>query len=741
VRPAPGTGSAGRIAAALTLFGALLATACGPRGPAAPERDEILWDTWGVPHVYGTTEEAVFRGFGWAQMASHGNLILRLYGQARGRAAEYWGEDYLDSDRWVRMMGIPGRGRAWLETQTPRFRRNLEAFAAGMNAYAAAHPDRLDDALKRALPVTAADVLAHGNRSTHFTFMTGPGVARQARRYLSSSASALGPVPLASEMGSNAWAISPSHSANGHAMLLANPHLPWQDLFLFYEAHLIGPGVDVYGTTLVGVPVIAIGFNDRLGWTHTVNTYDGADLYALEEEGDGYRYGDEVRPFETREETIRVRVEGRAEDDSASEPAMRTEKLVIKESVHGPIVAESGGRAVALRVAGLDAGGAAEEWWEMGRATDIESFEAALATLQIPMFNVLYADADGHVLYVFNGRVPERSGGDVATWIAPVDGDDPGTLWSDVLPYTALPRVEDPATGWLQNANDPPWTSTVPSALDPSAYPPYLAPHFMHFRAQRSANMLRADSSITFDEVIGYKHSTRMLAADRLLDDLIPAVRASKNADANHAADVLEAWDRTADAASRGGVLFLEWLRRWSAAGPGGARFAWYEGAPFATRWSEDAPADTPDGIADAAEAVRLLGEAARAVRSEYGALDVPWGDVHRARVGNHDVAVSGASGDPGGVFRVASFRKAPDGKEVVAAGDTYYCVMEFAPGGVRARVLLAYGNATQPGSPHVGDQLDLYAAKRMRVPWRARAEIEAHLESRTEFNDTEAGR
>ena len=105
---------------------------------------------------------------------------------------------------------------------------------------------------------------------------------------------------------------------------------------------------------------------------------------------------------------------------------------------------------------------------------------------------------------------------------------------------------------------------------------------------------------------------------------------------------MLEAWDRTADAASRGGVLFLEWLRRWSASGPGGARFAWYEGAPFATPWSERAPADTPDGIADAPAAVRLLEEAARAVRSEYGALDVPWGSVHRARVGSHDVAVSG---------------------------------------------------------------------------------------------------
>ena len=161
-----------------------LVVAVGACGRGAPAHDEILWDTWGVPHVYGTTDEAVFHGQGWAQMASHGDLILRLYGQARGRAAEYWGEDYLDSDRWVRTMGIPQRGEAWVAAQTPAFQRNIEAFARGMNDYAAAHPDAISDEVKAVLPVTAADVMAHGNRVIHFTFVTNEGVVRQARRAL-----------------------------------------------------------------------------------------------------------------------------------------------------------------------------------------------------------------------------------------------------------------------------------------------------------------------------------------------------------------------------------------------------------------------------------------------------------------------------------------------------------------------------------------------------------------------------
>ncbi|HSG09952.1 MAG TPA: penicillin acylase family protein, partial [Longimicrobiales bacterium] len=436
--------------------------ACSPPQPAGPLQDEILWDTWGVPHVYGTTDEAVFRGQGWAQMQSHGDLILHLYGQARGRAAEYWGPEYLDSDRWVRSVGIPQRGEAWLAAQSPAFRRNLAAFAQGMNDYARAHPDLLDDEAERALPVTAADVLAHGNRAIHFTFVTNAGVVRQAQGALAPDRVARGPggavsvEPLerAGDIGSNAWAIGPSRSASGNPMLVQNPHLPWGDLFLFWESHLVGPGTDVYGVTLVGVPGIAIGFNDRLGWTHTVNTYDGADLFVVEREGDGYRFGDDVRPFETRDEVILVREEGDAD--------FREERFTVRSTVHGPVIAENGSRAVALRVAGLDQGDAVEEWWDMGRASDLAGFESALRRLQNPMFNVLYADADKHIFYLFNARAPRRAMGDVATWWGSVDGSDTTTLWTDYLGYDELPRLVDPPVGWLQNANDPPWTTTIP---------------------------------------------------------------------------------------------------------------------------------------------------------------------------------------------------------------------------------------------------------------------------------------
>jgi acyl-homoserine-lactone acylase len=293
-----------------------------------------------------------------------------------------------------------------------------------------------------------------------------------------------------------------------------------------------------------------------------------------------------------------------------------------------------------------------------------------------------------------------------------------------MLPYEKLPHVTDPPTGWLQNANDPPWTVTWPLGFDPDSFPPYLSPRSMGFRPQRSAGMLLADSSVTFEELIEYKHSTRMELADRILPELLAAARARGDADARRAADVLERWDRQANADSRGAVLFVFWVRRWLEKA---------KGSPFARPWRLDSALTTPAGLEDPRAAVASLGEAARKVRTDYGALDVPWGDVMRIRYGGKDLASNGASGDPLGVFRVANYAPGDDGKFHLVAGDTWFAAIEFG-NPVRAKVLLAYGNATQPGSRHRGDQLELFARKELRDVWRTRDEIERNLEEREEL-------
>lgn len=127
---------------------------------------------------------------------------------------------------------------------------------------------------------------------------------------------------------------------------------------------------------------------------------------------------------------------------------------------------------------------------------------------------------------------------------------------------------------------------------------------------------------------------------------------------------------------------------------------------------------------------MKALEAAASQVEKSYQALDVPWGDVVRIRYGGKDLPGNGAPGDPYGVFRTAYPVPDADGKMHVAGGDTYYAAVEFGPM-VRAKVLTAYGNSTQPGSKHLGDQLELFAKQEMRDAWRSRTDIEAHLESK----------
>lgn len=668
---------------------ALAAAACGPRkqGPT-----EILWDRWGVPHIHAPEPGELFRAFGWAQMKNHANLILRLYGEARGRAAEYWGESHLASDRYLRTMGVPERAQQWYGAQRPRFKGYLDRFVEGMNAYARRHPERIDAELEAVLPLNPTDVLGHLQRVIHLSFVGREVTFGRAGQ----------PVP-----GSNGWAIAPSRSAGGNAMLLVNPHLPWSSFFTWFEAQWKTPEVDAYGATLVGMPILGLGFNDHLGWTHTTNPMDGIDLFELTLAEGGYRWDGAVRAFETETRPIRVR---------QPDGTLRRETLTVRRSVHGPVLEVKGGKAVAVRLVGLDQPHMFEQYWDMIRARNLGQFESALRRLQIPIFNLIYADREGHVLYLFGGRTPVRSRGGWQDWQGVVPGDRPEMLWTGTHSYEELPRVVDPAGGWVQNANDPPWSSTLPRLLKPGDFPAYLAPRRMRFRAQRSVRMLEQDRKISFDSLSRHKHSTRMELSDRILDDLTAAVGPKSSDLTRQAARVLEDWDRRAEAESRGAVLFAEWVRILGA-------------GLFATPWQEQAPLSTPKGLADLAAAVAALERAARGVRDRFGSLDVPWGEVYRLRMAGRDLP---ASGGPSrlGIFRSLEFAPEKDGRFRALFGDSFVALVEFSQP-VRAKALLSYGNASQPDSPHRGDQLALFARKQLRPVWRTLQEIEANLESR----------
>ena len=654
---------------------------------------QIQWDTWGVPHITAATEEDLFFAQGWAQMRNHANLILDLYGSARGKGAEYWGPDKLGNDLLIRTMGFDGLADQWGQEQDPMTQTIFNSFVDGMNAYAAAHPDVIDPRFKDILPLTTKDLNMHAMYIVFTLFIGGNDLGR---------------IQQWPDMGSNTYAVGPSRSASGNAMLVQNPHLPWWREFLFFESQLTLRGKPMYGATLVGFPGIAIGFNENLGWSHTDNTIDNADTYELEVRDGGYVLDGERREFETRTDTLRIRQEDGTVTDSV---------VTFRRTEHGPVVNGTADKVLALRLVGLDRPDMFLQWWRMITSENFDQFESALKMAQIPFWNVMYADRDKNIFYLFNGLVPKRSTGDWAYWDRIIPDGNSSDIWTEVHPYSDLPKLKNPATGWLQNSNDPPWTSTLPTALNPEDFPAYMAPRYMSFRPQRSAHMFSADSSVTYSELIDYKLSTRSELADRLLDDLFAAVDASESQKAKEAKAVLEAWDREADSDSKGTVLFFTWVEK----------FQYWRTANYATPWNFETPDSTPDGLADPQRAVQLLETSADEVLARFGRLDVPWGEFYRITYAGKDLPGNGSDGSLG-VVRVAWPGDGDATHMYIGGGDSWVGIIEFGEG-PKARVLLSYGNATQPESPHFGDQLELFSRKDLRDAWFTPEALEGHIE------------
>ncbi len=727
---------------------------------------EILWDKFGVPHVFARTTPDMFYLFGYAEVEAHGDLLLHTLAGSRGRSAEYFGagdaDANLKTDRWVWTNEIPARAAEWLKQQTPEFRGYLDAFAAGINACAAAHPEALAPEVRKVLPVTALDLIEHEQHFYNFEFVAGKQLAVSPRRG-ADVAVVGGPTHrdeaamhgarnvlrgVAHELpddgfvntpedladGSNGWAIGPSHTTDGKAMMLLNPHLAWGGEQTYFEVHLTAPGINLYGATQIGVPALRFVFTDYVAITNTVNTNNGHLLYRITEADGGYKFDGKVLPYEKASYPIKV---------LQKDGSLTTETVEVLKTRHGPIIRRDDGVAIALYAAGLDKPFLLEQVWKMSIAHNHAEWEAQAKRLQIPMYNILYADRDGHIEYLFNAPVPRRTEGDWEFWNKPVAGDTSRLLPTGALTYEELPKVIDPASGYVQNSNEPPWDAAWPTMIDQAKYPPYVAPSWPYFRSDRGLRMLSEDDKFSFEMLLKKKLSTRAEAADRLLPDLLAAVDQYGTPRAKEAAAVLKAWDRQTEADSHGALLFWNWANRFGmpAAGTAAVR-------NYAVPYDLAKPLTTPSGIKDPAAAAAMLDDAAAATQKEFGALDKPWGEylhleINRqsagAAAGPRGTPVDGVdlpgNGGPGaiGIFRVVTPGPIKDGFTTPVHGDGFTIAMEFSQP-IRAKALVSYGDCSQPGCKHHTDQLPLFAKKQWRDVWRTRAEIEANLERRETF-------
>ena len=754
---------------ALFIAGLLFAPPSHARRGLA-EQVTIRRDNYGVPHILAETEEAAAFGMGYAQAEDHCAEVARRFVVARGEQAKFFGTG-VEGDFRMKRYGNYEVAKNRFSELTPLFQSMMNAYAAGFNLYVEKHHKELPDWIPA---FDGVDVLANGRAEVmRFAFNDAMITGVQLKYPANSQAGKISSALKRSEvtgieqsqsigdtvdrpaesgypdegwsdnagyshgatarldgskdydrdlMGSNMWAIAGSRTTSGKPILMGNPHQPWSALY--WEGHVTVPGkINFYGSTFVGRPVLTSGFNEYLGWSHTVNYPDLADIYVLTldpRNRDHYIFDGKPMPFTKKEVSVEIK---------QPDGKLREERRIYFNSHLGPVVHQTLDKAFALKSPLLDEFRYYQEWYALSKSKTLGEFTANLKSNNIPMFNIAYADADGNIAYWWNGTVPKRLD-DGMDYSAEVPGDTSKYVWKELHPLAELPQLINPKGGYVQNCNDPPWWTSLGELLDPAKYPSYTEPgHRLLLRSQMSLEIMQRKEKFSLEDVKRLKYQEKILLADRVKPDLVTAVRSVQNPseELKKGLAVIEAWDNTVARDSRGAVLFK---RFWDT-------YAGENKAPYAVAWDKNNPAKTPQGLSDPALAVRLFEEAVKWTRKTYGSENVAWGEVHRLRLGGVDLPVGGESGLYG-VFRVVQYASAPDGKLVIGAiekgkpmhggGDGWIFAVEFSKP-VVAYSMLAYGETSNTASKHSTDQAAMFADHQFKKAMFSEAEIKANLE------------
>src|SRR5215212_6328879 len=366
----------------------------------------IYRDTYGVPHIFGRTDASTASGFAYAQAEDNFWRVEENFIHALGRASELYGGKTLEEDRLNRALEIPRLARDEYARLDRHMRSVCEAFAAGFNYYLAHHPEVRPRLLTKIEPWYTLAFIRYNYYQN--------GFARDRSLRGTEPQTAQIENDLKEHTGSNGWVVGPSKSANGHALLFINPHLPFFGSGQVYEGHVhSNEGWNFTGYTRFGFPLPYVGHNENGGWVSTDNAADSTDVY-LETFDDptrplAYKYGNGHRLATERVEEIRVKTAAGVE----------TRKFTMRKTHHGPIVGSRDGKALAIRMAKFEDDGWLREWYLMTKAKSLAELKQAMAPLNMLFGNVMYADRQGNTFYLYNGAVPRRD--PKFDWKKPVD--------------------------------------------------------------------------------------------------------------------------------------------------------------------------------------------------------------------------------------------------------------------------------------------------------------------------------
>jgi penicillin amidase len=666
----------------------------------------IYRDSWGVPHIHGQTDEHVAFGFAYAQAEDYFWQVEDTYILALGRYSEVHGAKGLNSDMLNRAFEVVPKSRVAYRDLEPEYQRLCGAFALGLNYYLAKHPDVKPRVITHFEPW---HMLAFGRQVLlELTFR----YTRLSHNYLPRAYS-----QVWAAAGSNGWAIAPQRTKSGHAMLLVNPHLPWFGFSQMYEAHLKSDeGWSFAGATMYGNCVPTLGHNEHLGWTYTTNEPDIADVWRVTFDDPKhplrYRYGEGHREASEWSETIRIKTGDKFVD--------RVVKL--RKTHHGPVVVkEDDEHYLAARIAGLDSVRMMRQQMECVKAKNFAEFEKALDQQQFPIMNVIYADKAGNIMFLYNGLVPRRD--PQFNWSLPVDGADPRTEWGGLHPVKDLPRVFNPADGYVQNCNSSPFTTCDNDNPNRADFPRYMVEDAEDDkrRAKMSRQILREMNDVTFEDVERAAYDTKLFWPQEYLPQYAVELEKLKATNPQLATRVepylqhLLAWDCRVTPESTQAPLCE----------------AWYE-----ELYGMDYPAEKllPQYVDHPERQFEALSTAARKLTSRHGTWQVPWAELFRSQRQLHLSDLTEIAFDdkkpslptlaaPGPLGVVFTQYYSPSinipfvlsmNKRYGLVGTSYLAVYEFGPK-IRSASVLNYGQSGEPNSPHYFDQAKLLSDRKLK--------------------------
>jgi acyl-homoserine-lactone acylase len=718
----------------MRIFGALLlAGLCVAASPAGADElsrlkqeaanVSIVRDDWGIAHIHGKTDAQAVFGMIYAQAEDDFNRVETNYMTALGRTAEAEGEPATWQDLRQKLFIDPADLKAKYAQSPAWLQALMNGWADGLNYYLATHPKVTPRVIKHFEPWMALS-FSEGS--------IGGDIERASLKELEAFYGHKQTAALSDDeslkfkepSGSNGFAIAPSITKDGHALLLINPHTS----FFFRAEQQVSSdeGLNAYGAATWGQFFIYQGFNPHAGWMHTSTGADAVDEFAetiVRKDGKlFYRYGDEERPVTVSTIAVPYRT---------ANGTLASRSFTVFRTHHGPIVRAADGKwiAIALMQKPVEA---LEQSFGRTKATDYASFLKVAALQANSSNNTLFADDKGEVALLMPQFMPRRD--NRFDYTKPVDGSDPATDWKGLMSLDELPHVLNPSNGWVFNTNNQPWTSAGPNSPKRADYPRYLDQAGENPRGLHAVRVLSARTDFSLPTLLQAAFDPYMPTFGQLVPTLAAAW------DAAPAPDPLKAKLAEPVAALRG------WDDRWSAQSTETSLAVFWGEA----LWAKVAPDAKAAGIsvydymatrATPQQKLQALAEAVDRLTKDFGSWKTPWGEINRfqrindAIVQHFDdngpsIPVPFASAQWGSLASFGARRYEGTKKYYGSSGNSFVAVVEFGDR-VHARAVTAGGESGNPASKHFTDQAQRYASGDLREVYFYPDQLAGHVERR----------